>query len=241
MELQRYWLVLTRRRNVIRNTLLLVALLSLVTVAYSSFGSQYRGVAVVGIQMRPNAIRNASIDPDQAASVNTGVVEDDLTTYAGTVDYFKAVSQELKARYHITMDWRAVAQELQIFESSTGHSIHLELVGSSATRVVSMVTAAADRLRTYIPVYHARFHSQSPLIDSGLIETPAAKPQGLTKPLTDFLLRLAVGLVAGIILAYLFEYLDNTIQDESDVERYMNLPTLAVIPSPSQAARGRKA
>lgn len=234
MELQRYWHVLVRRRNVIRNTFLLVAFLSLITVAYASFGSQYRGVVVIGVQVRPNNIKNASIDPDQAANANTGVVEDDLTTYAGTIDYFKAVSQKLRDSYRITMDWRAVAQGLQVFESSSGHSIHIEQVGSSSTRVISIVTAAADRLRAYVPIYHARFRSRSPLIDANFIAAPAAKPQGLGKPLTDFLLRLALGLAAGIVLAYLFEYLDSTIKDASDVEQVMHLPTLAVIPSPSQ-------
>lgn len=240
MELQRYWQVLVRQRTVIRNTFLLVALLSFVTVAYGAFGSQYRGVVVIGVQVRPNSIKNASIDPDQAANANTGVVEDDLITYAGTIDYFKAVSQKLRDSYRITIGWRAVAQGLQVFESSAGHSIRIEQVGSSSTRVVSIVTAAADRLRAYVPIYHARFHSHSPLIDANFIETPAAKPQSLAKPLTDFLLRLALGLVAGIVLAYLFEYLDPTIRDEADVAHIMGLPTLAVIPGPSQGRLTRR-
>ncbi len=239
MELQRYWHVLVRRRNIIRNTFVLVALLSLITVAYASFGSQYRGVTVIGVQVRPNLIKNASIDPDQAANGNTGVVEDELFTYASTVDYLKAVSQKLKDSYRINMDWRALGQSLQVFESSAGHSIHIEQVGSSSTRVVSIVTAAADRLRAYVPIYHDRFHSRSPLIDANFIETPAAKHQGLTKPLTDLLLRLALGLAAGIVLAYLFEYLDSTIKDEFDVEQVMHLPTLAVIPSSSQGRQRR--
>ncbi len=241
MELQRYWLVLVRRRNVIRNTFLLVAFLSLVTVTYTAFGSQYRGAVIIGVQMRPNPIKNASIDPDQAANANTGPVEDDLTTYAGTVDYFKAVSQKLKDSYHIDMGWRTVAQGLQIFESGAGHSIHIEQVGSNSAHVVAIVTAAADRLRAYVPVYHDRFHPHSPLIDANFLETPASKPQGLTKPLTDLLLRLVLGLAAGIVLAYLFEYLDSTIKDESDVEHIMRLPVLAVIPGSLQGHRVRKA
>ncbi len=240
MELQRYWQVLVRQRTVIRNTFLLVALLSFVTVAYAAFGSQYRGVVVIGVQVRPNSINNASIDPDQAANANTGVVEDDLVTYAGTIDYFKAVSQKLRDSYHIDMGWRTVAQGLQVFESNAGHSIHFEQVGSSSTRVVSIVTAAADRLRAYVPIYHARFRSHSPLIDANFIETPAAKPQGLTKPLTDFLLRLALGLAAGVVLAYLFEYLNPTIRDEADVAHVMGLPTLAVIPGASQGRLTRR-
>jgi len=241
MELQHYWLVLVRRRSVIRNTFLLVAFLSLVTVAYAAFGFQYRGVVIIGVQMQPNLIKNASIDPDQAANANTGAVEDDLITYAGTVDYFKDVSQELKGRYHINVGWRTVAQGLQVFGSSAGHSIHIEQVGSDSTRVVTIVTAAAERLRAYVPIYHARFHPRSPLIDANFLETPVAKPQGLTKALTDLLLRFVLGLAAGIVLAYLFEYLDSTIKDETDVERVMGLPTLAVIPGPSQGHRVRKA
>jgi capsular polysaccharide biosynthesis protein len=70
----------------------------------------------------------------------------------------------------------------------------------------------------------------TPAIDTVAVDPPKAQLVALGTPLADFLLRAALGLVAGLILAYLFEYLDDTVQDEADVEYWLGLPTLAVIP-----------
>ncbi|MBS4204795.1 YveK family protein [Lederbergia citrea] len=51
------------------------------------------------------------------------------------------------------------------------------------------------------------------------------KPQ----PLLNIAIALVVGLMAGVGLAFLLEYLDNTIKTEQDVERILELPVLGSI------------
>lgn len=51
------------------------------------------------------------------------------------------------------------------------------------------------------------------------------KPQ----PLLNIAIALVVGLMAGIGLAFLLEYLDNTIKDEQEIEKLLGLPVLGVI------------
>ncbi|WP_053360982.1 Wzz/FepE/Etk N-terminal domain-containing protein [Bacillus sp. FJAT-27251] len=51
------------------------------------------------------------------------------------------------------------------------------------------------------------------------------KPQ----PVLNIAIALVVGLMAGVGLAFLIEYLDNTVKDEQDVERQLELPILGVI------------
>lgn len=53
------------------------------------------------------------------------------------------------------------------------------------------------------------------------------KPQ----PLLNVAIGLVIGLMAGIGLAFLLEYLDNTIKSEQDVDKYLNIPVLGVIPT----------
>ncbi|MBD3107150.1 capsular biosynthesis protein [Bacillus sp. AGMB 02131] len=52
------------------------------------------------------------------------------------------------------------------------------------------------------------------------------KPQ----PLLNIAIGLVIGLMLSIGLAFLLEYLDNTIKTEQDVEKYLNIPVLGVIP-----------
>lgn len=47
----------------------------------------------------------------------------------------------------------------------------------------------------------------------------------------NMLLALVIGLFAGIGLAFLFEYLDNTVKTSEDVEKYAQLPVLGIVPT----------
>lgn len=51
------------------------------------------------------------------------------------------------------------------------------------------------------------------------------KPQ----PLLNIAIALVVGLMAGVGLAFLLEYFDNSIKDEQDIERHLELPILGII------------
>ncbi|MED3711662.1 Wzz/FepE/Etk N-terminal domain-containing protein [Peribacillus frigoritolerans] len=53
-------------------------------------------------------------------------------------------------------------------------------------------------------------------------------------PLLNVAIAVVVGLMAGIGLAFLLEYLDNTIKDEDDIERLLDLPLLGSIQKISQ-------
>jgi polysaccharide biosynthesis transport protein len=65
------------------------------------------------------------------------------------------------------------------------------------------------------------------VVDPALVPTHPARPDK-TK---NILLALLVGLVGGVGLAFLREYLDNTVKSPDDVERLAGLPSLAVVPA----------
>jgi len=59
-----------------------------------------------------------------------------------------------------------------------------------------------------------------------LAENPApVKPE----PLLNIAIAIVVGLMAGVGLAFLLEYLDNTIKSEQDIEKLLELPVLGVV------------
>lgn len=64
------------------------------------------------------------------------------------------------------------------------------------------------------------------LAKAELGENPSpVKPQ----PLLNIAIAMVVGLMAGVGIAFLLEYLDNTIKDEQDIEKAVGLPVLGVI------------
>jgi len=59
-----------------------------------------------------------------------------------------------------------------------------------------------------------------------LAENPApVKPE----PLLNIAIAIVVGLIAGVGLAFLLEYFDNTIKSEQDIEKLLELPVLGVV------------
>ena len=65
------------------------------------------------------------------------------------------------------------------------------------------------------------------IVDPALVPSTPARPQKAR----DILLALLVGLVGGVGLAFLREYLDNTVKSPDDVQNLTGLPCLAVVPS----------
>jgi capsular polysaccharide biosynthesis protein len=64
-----------------------------------------------------------------------------------------------------------------------------------------------------------------------LSEAAVAENQSPIKPqpLLNVAIALVVGLMAGVGLAFLLEYLDNTVKTEQDIEKLLDLPVLGVI------------
>jgi capsular exopolysaccharide synthesis family protein len=64
------------------------------------------------------------------------------------------------------------------------------------------------------------------VVDPAMIPTAPARPQKMR----NILLALVVGLMGGVGLALLREYLDNTVKSPADVEMLSRLPSLTVVP-----------
>jgi polysaccharide biosynthesis transport protein len=64
------------------------------------------------------------------------------------------------------------------------------------------------------------------IIDTAVPPRKPSKP----KKAQSFLLSALIGLIGGVGLAWFFEYLDNAIKTPEEVERYLRLPNLGVVP-----------
>ena len=65
------------------------------------------------------------------------------------------------------------------------------------------------------------------VVDAAMVPSSPARPI----PSRNILLAIVVGLVGGIGLAFVREYMDNTVKTPDDVEMLSHLPSLAVVPA----------
>ncbi len=83
-----------------------------------------------------------------------------------------------------------------------------------------------------------REHAMKQGVDQGVVKKPievlqeAKQDVNPTKPNVMLLLSIGagLGLVLGLLLAFFLEYLDTSVKSLDDVERYLGVPVLAVIP-----------
>jgi len=241
MELRHYWGVLVRRRNVIRNVTLLAILLSVVSVGFTYVTSQWKGAATIEFQVHREKPTTQQLlyDTTAAANADTGKVVTEVQLYTTGLPYLKAVSAAL-GKIGIDYDYRAVDQNLGVTRASDGNTLIVNWSGSDQGKVTRIVGVAGKLLLDYVPVYQRTFEPGFPGVTAAYANPPDADRLGVTKVVGNVFLRIAVGVVAALVLAFLFEYLDDKIYDETDVEHWLGAPTLAVIPG-GRAARPRSA
>ncbi|MDF0727048.1 Wzz/FepE/Etk N-terminal domain-containing protein [Cytobacillus sp. S13-E01] len=124
-------------------------------------------------------------------------------------------------------------------------------VGSEQNSQVVLITVqdpdafmAADIANTVASVFQREISNimnvdnVSILAKSEVKENPApVKPQ----PTLNMAIALVVGLMLGVGLSFLLEYLDNTIKNEQDIEKLLELPVLGAITTMTEEAKGKKA
>ncbi|QAT40512.1 Wzz/FepE/Etk N-terminal domain-containing protein [Clostridium sp. JN-9] len=116
-------------------------------------------------------------------------------------------------------------------------SKHITVTPQQSTQILNIKASANDAKETYNIISSV----SDSFISTAIKFTPGAniqllnKPKLPTKPVKpDKRLNIAIaffiGLLISIILAYILEYMDDTIKEEHDVEKYLKLPVIGTIP-----------
>ncbi len=107
--------------------------------------------------------------------------------------------------------------------SDQGKSDELEAELAIATGNYTTLAAKLEELRI----------SAQLEVGSGRMVSPAVVPDAPVEPtpLRNTVLGLMVGLVFGLGMAFLYEYLDNTIKGTDEAERILGVPVLGIIPA----------
>ncbi|KAB2336555.1 capsular biosynthesis protein [Cytobacillus depressus] len=131
-----------------------------------------------------------------------------------------------------------VQQELDLDSSVEALNSKISVGSQKDSQVVAITVQdpdpymAADIANTTASVFKREItdimsvNNVSILAKAVVKENPTpVKPQ----PLLNIAIAIVVGLMAGVGLAFLLEYLDNTIKHEQDIERILELPVLGAI------------
>jgi len=116
---------------------------------------------------------------------------------------------------------------------------------SAQSQAGMQLAIISQELETNKQLYNAALQGQKELKVAGTdvpnnitVATPARRAEVVGPPrVRNILIAFLLALGAGIGLAFLLDYLDDTLKSIEDVDRHLHLPTLALIPAPRSERR----
>ncbi|QGH36274.1 capsular biosynthesis protein [Gracilibacillus salitolerans] len=131
-----------------------------------------------------------------------------------------------------------VVDEMNLTISTGALSEKVSLANEEGSQVVTLTATdydpavAADIANTTVEVFREDLPELMNVNNVSILSeavVPANPTPVNPKPLLNIAIAIVLGAMVGVGLAFLFEYLDNTIKTEQDVESKLELPILGVV------------
>ncbi|MFZ3577494.1 YveK family protein [Virgibacillus sp. DJP39] len=131
------------------------------------------------------------------------------------------VVQELNLPY----SWEALKSKIQVASEESSQVVTVTATDVDPERAVEIANTTVETFQEEIPDI-MNVDNVSILAAAELTENPA---QVSPNPLLNIAIAIVLGLMVGVGLAFLLEYLDNTVTTEDDIENKLNIPVLGVV------------
>jgi capsular polysaccharide biosynthesis protein len=136
-----------------------------------------------------------------------------------------AILGEVTKQLNLDMTPKQLSNQIQVTNSQDSQVAHIVVQDTNARLAVKIANTTAAVFKKEVPKIMS--------IDNVSILAKAQIDEALSpikpQPFLNIAIAVVVGLMAGVGLAFLLEYLDNTIKNEQDVERILQLPVIGVI------------
>ncbi|UXH43186.1 Wzz/FepE/Etk N-terminal domain-containing protein [Rossellomorea vietnamensis] len=203
----------------------LIIILTLMAVLVSAAISYFALTPIY--QSSTQLLVNKSNDDQQ--SFNVGEVQTNLqliNTY-NVIMKSPAILDIVIDDLKLDMTTGALNEKVTVQSEKDSQVVNISVQDEDPKQAAAIANKIAEVFQTEI-VKIMNVDNVSILAKAELGENPSPiKPQ----PLLNIAIALVVGLMAGVGLAFLLEFLDNTVKTEQDIEKGLELPVLGVIPT----------
>lgn len=209
--------------GVIKKRFWLIALLTIIAATISGVVSFF--------VLTPVYEANTQILVNQAKSKEQFYNSSELQTNVQLIQTYNdiikspAILGEVTKQLSLDMTPKQLSNQIQVTNSQDSQVAHIVVQDTNARLAVKIANTTAAVFKKEVPKIMS-IDNVSVLAKAELNESLSPiKPQ----PLMNIAIAVVVGLMIGVGLSFLLEYLDNSIKDEQDVENIIELPILAVI------------
>ncbi len=219
MELRNYWLILRRRWWIPAALLVLVAALTIIT--YHAPTPVYQ--ASIRFTIGVSADRNVEgVDPILTAYQASEYIRDDFVEILHSELFANDVNANLGPALKINKNVISGAVEKQ------RRIMSMTITWGDEQQARVIADAAAKTLETQNAKYFKQLGSEGASVT--IIDGPDVGPVPASlRERLDIPIRLSLAIAAGLLLAFLVDYLDDTVRDSRELEA-MGMPVLGEIP-----------
>lgn len=226
MELKYYWHILWKRAWIPALLVAMVAAVSLLT--RQSLPPSYSTTMRFTVGVKPQEIPNQYNYDSYYAWLASEYLADDMTAIVSSQAFANDVNRRLAETGSSLQIPPGVIGGVTIAEKQ--HRIlRLNLGWGNPTELARMAAAVVTVMEEDSPQYITQLGTPGALIKIIDMPTPpAANPPSLTQKL-ELPVRLLLALAAGLVLAFLLDYLDDSVRSRAELEA-LGLPVLAEVP-----------
>jgi capsular polysaccharide biosynthesis protein len=226
MELRQYWDVIWRRRWLVLVIVLAATAVSVVMFVRTpwTYETQVKFIT----RQAPDAPTLQStlfINQPYASWIGSEFLVDEYTEIVKSDAFAIAVNEEIGGGLNVPFIKASIDADRK------NRELRLIVTGRSPQEAAQLADAAGKVLtQVRIKPIQGIFADDKPVFTQIDLASPDRTISSRNRELINAAVRIAIGVVAALALTFLLEYLDNSVRDERDAERVLDLPVIGAIP-----------
>ena len=163
-----------------------------------------------------------------------GVIRHDIASTRQVVESCKELTLSMESMQRVIGELN-----LPYSASTLRNNIAITVGDVTTVQVTDPAPNRAYEINQQVTVVLMEFITDAARLENVQLLNPAQVPRTPDSPRVPLNMAVAfvLGLMIAVALAFLFEHLDNTIKTAEDVQKYLGLPVLGVIPEISEEDR----
>ena len=225
IDLREYFYIIKKRAWII----ILITVLAMLTSGIISFfvlSPVYEANTTLIVNTEQSKETNNMITGDQLN------VTQKLTLTYGEIIKSRAVLDSVIKKLDLNMEYKELEKAINVSPVKDTQIMSVTVQDTNSKRARDIANAIPNVFTK--EVKRITKANSVEVIDKAIVPENPIKPNKVM----NILIAAVLGIMIGLFIVFILEYMDNKIKTPQDIEKYINLPILGVIPNENMSKKG---